>query len=133
MTKRTALDINPAARFFSTDQRKELLRQYDYVCAACGCDDIDILECDHWVPFNGENTTIANGVILCSVCNGNKHDYFVDCAKLVKRETIETDSRKVYRLRESANRAAFAQWIKQCGVKKNEKIKKKQQKFKAPW
>ena len=130
---RHAADTKPAARFFSAMQRDVLLDSFGYVCAACGCDDSAILNIDHWVPFNGSNTTIDNGVVLCAACNGAKHDYRIACAKLSPRKAIDADSHMVYRVRESANRAAFAQWVKTYGVKGKATIEKKKSKFVAPW
>lgn len=133
MTKLHAHDTNPAARFFSAAQRAFLLDSFGYVCAACGCDDSAILEIDHWTPNNGGNTVIDNGVVLCRACNGAKHDSRINATNLKPRKAIDADSHMLYRVRESANRSAFAEWVKAYGVKGVSTIEKKKSKFVAPW
>jgi hypothetical protein len=133
MSKVHVLDVNPAARFFSDAQRAFLLDSFGHVCAACGCDDSAILEIDHWTPNNGANTVIDNGVVLCRVCNGAKQDSQINSSCLKPRKAIDADSHMLYRVRESANRAAFAQWVKDYGVKRNSTVEKKKSKFVAPW
>ena len=133
MSKSSALDIKPEARFFSAAQRSFLLDSFGYVCAACGCDDSAILEIDHWIPNNGMNTVVDNGVVLCRVCNGAKHDSRINAANLKPRKAIDSESHRAYRVRESENRTAFAEWVKAYGVKGNSTIEKKKSKFVAPW
>jgi 5-methylcytosine-specific restriction endonuclease McrA len=133
MAKNHPLDVKPETRFFSRAQSDFLLDFYGYACAACGCDDSAILEIDHWIPHDGNNTVIDNGVVLCRACNGAKHDSRINSSRLPPRKPIDSDSHRVYRVRESANRAAFAEWVKIYGVKGKATIEKKKSKFVAPW
>ena len=130
-----ALDTKPDARFFSAAQRAYLLDSFGYMCAACGCDDSSpkVLQIDHWQSFNGTNTVIDNGVVLCAACNGTKHDFRINAANLKPRKAIDSDSHRAYRIRESENRAAFADWIKTYGVKSKTLVPRKAPKFVAPW
>ena len=78
MARLHALDIRPDSRFFSPAQAEFIKAQYNYCCAACGATRRSTLEADHWMPFDGANTIVANGVALCSSCNKVKHNKAID-------------------------------------------------------
>ena len=104
------LDSNPAARFFSPAQADYIKSRYNNACAACGSRDIDILECDHWVAFNGRNTVVANGVALCHPCNLKKSQARIPGKPLAPRAPLNTITNDEYFLQLQQNRAAFAAW-----------------------
>lgn len=105
------LDSNPAARFFSPAQADYIKARYGNACAACGSRDIDILECDHWIAFNGSNTVVSNGIALCGPCNRKKSVARVPGKPLAPRPPVDTITLDEYFLQVAANRQAFNQWV----------------------
>lgn len=106
------LDAKPAARFFSLAQQDAIKSRYGFCCAACGSRDIRILECDHWAPYNGENTVIANGVALCGPCNRAKSDATIPGKPLTPRAPVVADSDSDYLSMVYANSDAWADYCK---------------------
>jgi 5-methylcytosine-specific restriction endonuclease McrA len=58
--------------FFTAEEWRELVAQYDHACAYCGA--IGPLEQDHRLPLaRGGTNWIGNIVPACRVCNARKH------------------------------------------------------------
>jgi hypothetical protein len=72
-----APEIDPT-RFFSPEQREEILARYGNRCAGCGADGSAPgveLQMDHVVAHaNGGPTDVSNGQPLCPICNKLKSD-----------------------------------------------------------
>ena len=90
---------------FSAKERETILARYGYVCAACGCDDEEIMEADHWQAGSKDA-----GVCLCRVCNRNKSNHKLPGKPLPVRPAVEAITHQEYKLRVRENRAAFNQW-----------------------
>ena len=56
--------------------RWKLYKEADFKCHCCGCDDVDLLEIDHIVPFSqGGPDDETNLQVLCRDCNSDKGKY----------------------------------------------------------
>ena len=102
---------NTTCRYFSPAQADAIKARYGHTCAACGSCDPDILECDHWVAFNGRNTVAANGVALCGPCNRAKGKAIIPGKPLAPRASLKAITVAEYFLQVQQNRAAFATWV----------------------
>jgi hypothetical protein len=105
------LQETPTARFFSPAQSDAIKTHYGHTCAACGSRDASIIECDHWVAFNGHNTVVANGVALCGPCNRVKGNARIPSKRLAPRAPVKAITVDEYFLQVQHNRAAFAAWV----------------------
>jgi hypothetical protein len=117
------------ARFFSAAEADAIKARYNNTCAACGSRDIAILECDHWVAFDGSNSVISNGVCLCGPCNRAKGAIVLPGKPLAKRATVKAITVDEYFLQIEINRKAFAEWVENY----RGKAKKKPTLFAAPY
>lgn len=72
------LELKDQNRVFTPDQRAVIYRIGNGVCAECGIQvSEESFEADHVKPWSkGGRTIIANGQILCSVCNHKKSNKF---------------------------------------------------------
>jgi hypothetical protein len=127
----TRLDSNPTSRFFSPAQADAIKTRYNSTCAACGSRDAAVLECDHWVAFNGSNTVVANGAALCGPCNRAKTNARIPGKPLAPRAALKAITVDEYFLQVQHNRAAFAAWVELYRGKG--KCDKKATPFTAPY
>jgi 5-methylcytosine-specific restriction endonuclease McrA len=123
MAKLHVLDARPDSRFFSPAQAEFIKARYNYCCAACGSTRRSTLEADHWMPFDGANTIVSNGVALCSSCNKVKHNKAIDAYyRLEPREPMPWDMPdRDERL--DANTESFKVWCKTTKTKRSADIK----------
>jgi 5-methylcytosine-specific restriction endonuclease McrA len=72
-------------------------------CVACGT--WDAYQCDHYMPESlGGETSIANLIRMCDVCNGVKGSKFIKIAQFAQY----TESRELIETRRKL-------WLKTCG------------------
>lgn len=98
---------------------------FGYVCAACGCDDEDHIEADHWVP--GDKT---HGVALCRFCNATKHNHYLPIRPLSPRVAPGDNDKAMYKAMIKENRKVWAEY---CGMYKSKKVNIRKLKFEAPF
>lgn len=71
----TPLSPRPNDRFFTPDQREQIIQRDGYQCLCCGTNRPTVrLEVDHIIPYTfGGQTVLENGQMLCSVCNHTRY------------------------------------------------------------
>ena len=99
------------SRFFSDTERAAVKAAFGYTCAACGVRDDAILQADHWVAYNGNNTVLENAVCLCGPCNLAKHQMAVIHAPLKPRNVrLQAETVDEYIMQVAYNRGVWAEY-----------------------
>lgn len=71
-TRRRAMLSGAEINDFTGNEWKELLKEFNYTCAYCGCNDKKLTQ-DHIIPLKlGGNHTKSNIVPACQSCNSRK-------------------------------------------------------------
>ena len=118
---------------FSDTQREIIIAYHGYVCAACGCDDSELLHADHWLSGDSQD----EGVCLCAFCNvkAKGAKYIPNIFRLPVRDSLKAITHDEYKARVKANRSAFQIWANQFRFFKQGKAYnlKKIKHFEAPY
>jgi hypothetical protein len=108
--KNPRLRFNPAARFVTPAQRKELLRRDGYCCSTPGCPNHLWIEIHHMVFVSRHGKSLRfNLLSLCSRCHRNVHRGFLQIEGDAERGLIFRDANG--RDLESAYATEVANWL----------------------
>lgn len=102
---------------WTKEEKDAIFASFGGICAACGSDDPETLEADHWL-FGSKS---HGGVCLCGPCNRAKGKALVPVELRLKRKNpLNIVTHAEYKIQIAANRAEWGIWVgKYRGVKGN--------------
>ena len=110
---------------FTETEILKIKNEFGFVCAACGCDDEEHIEADHWYPKNKKY-----GVALCRFCNGSKGSAILPIKPLLPRKAPGNNDKSMYKAMIKENRKV---WVEYCNRYKSNKKDLRKLKFEAPF